>query len=109
MNKEMQDLTVWAIKTAKSAGANDCKVSIGSQRNVEISYRQHKPETIKEATTKQLFIQIFVNGRYSSQSTSDLRKDALKDFIENAIITTKLLAEDPFRSLPDPKYYQGRK
>jgi len=109
MNKEIQDLTVWAIKTAKSAGANDCKVSIGSQRNVEISYRQHKPETIKEATTKQLFIQIFVNGRYSSQSTSDLRKDALKDFIGNAIITTKLLAEDPFRSLPDPKYYKGRK
>ena len=109
MNKEIQDLTVWAIKTAKSAGANDCKVSIGSQRNVEISYRQHKPETIKEATTKQLFIQIFVNGRYSSQSTSDLRKDALKDFIGNAITATKLLAEDPFRNLPDPKYYKGRK
>jgi PmbA protein len=109
MNKEMQDLTEWVIKTAKSAGANDCKVSINSQRNVEISYRQRKPETIKEATTKQLYIQIFVNGRYSQQTTSDLRKDALKDFIGNAVKMTKLLAEDPFRTLPDPKYYRGRK
>jgi PmbA protein len=109
MNKEIQELTAWAIKTAKAAGANDCKVSIGSQRNVEISYRQHKPENIKEATTKQLYIQVFVNGRYSSQTTSDLRKDALKDFIGNAIAVTKLLAEDPYRSLPDPKYYKGRK
>jgi PmbA protein len=109
MNKEMKELTAWAIKTTKAAGANDCKVSIGSQRNVEISYRERKPETIKEATTKQLYVQIFVNGRYSQQTTSDLRKDALKDFIGNAVTATKLLAEDPFRTLPDPKYYEGRK
>lgn len=109
MNKEMRDLVAWTIKTAKSAGADDCRVSIGSQRNVEIGYRQRKPENIKEATTKQLYIQVFVNGRYSSQTTSDLRKDALKEFVGNAIATTKLLAEDPFRSLPDPKYYKGRK
>jgi len=109
MNKEMQNLTAWAIETAKAAGADDSRVSIGSQRSVEISYRQRKPETIKEATTKQLSIQIYVNGRYSVQTTSDLRKEALKEFIGNAIATTKLLAEDPFRTLPDPKYYKGRK
>lgn len=108
MNKEMQDLAAWVIKTAKSAGADDCRVNINSQRSVEISYRNHKPENIKEATTKGLYVQLYVNGRYSSQSTSDMRKDALKDFITNAIATTKLLAEDPYRTLPDPKYYQGR-
>jgi PmbA protein len=109
MNKEMQELTEWTIKTAKSAGANECKASISSQRDVEISYRQRKPENIKESTRKQLYIQIFADGRYSSQTTSDLRKDALKEFIGNAVKTTKLLAEDPFRTLPDPKYYEGRK
>jgi len=108
MKKEMQDLAAWVVKTAKSAGADDCRVNINSQRNVEISYRKHKPENIKEATTKGLYIQLFVNGRYSTQTTSDLRKDALKDFITNAISTTKLLAEDPYRTLPDPKYYKGR-
>jgi len=105
----MQDLSAWAIKTAKSAGADACKVSINGQRNVEISYRQRKPENIKEATTKGLYIQIFVNGRYSSQSTSDMRKEALQEFIGNAVKNTKLLAEDPFRTLPDPKYFEGRK
>ena len=43
-----------------------------------------------------------------SQSTSDLRQDALKEFISNAVAATKLLAKDPFRTLPDPKYYEGR-
>ena len=108
MNKEMLNLAEWSIKTAKSAGADDCRAGINKERFVEISYREHKPENIKEASSKGLYIEIFVDGRYSGQSTSDLRKDALKDFISSAVNTTKLLAEDPYRSLPDPKYYAGR-
>lgn len=108
MNKEIYDLAAWAIKTTKSAGADECRAGITRQRFVEISYRKRKPENIKEASTKGLFIEVFVNGRYSGQSSSDLRKDALKDFISNAVATTKLLAKDPYRTLPDPKYYKGR-
>jgi PmbA protein len=108
MNKEIRDLAAEAIKTAKTAGAKECRVGINSQRQVEIAYRDHKPETIKEASTKSLSVEIFVDNRYSSQSTSDLRKDPLADFITNAVATTKLLAEDPYRTLPDPKYYEGR-
>ncbi len=108
MNKDIKNLAEWSIKIAKSAGADDCRVGINSERQVEISYRERKPETIKEASTRGLAIQVYVNGRYSSQSTSDLRKDALKDFISNAVATTKLLAEDPYRTLPDPKHYEGR-
>ncbi len=108
MNKEMYDLVAWSIKAAKSAGADECRVGMNSRRFVEISYRERKPENIKEASTRSFGIEVFVNGRYSSQSTSDLRKNALKGFISNAIATTKLLEEDPYRTLPDPKYYKER-
>ncbi|MCU0644532.1 MAG: TldD/PmbA family protein [bacterium] len=108
MNKDMLTLAQWCVQVAKSVGADDCRVSINSDRLVEISYRERKPENIKEASTKGLYIEVFVNGRYSGQSTSDLRHDALNNFISNAVATTRLLAEDPFRTLPDPKYYQGR-
>ncbi|MGD8534559.1 MAG: TldD/PmbA family protein [Candidatus Aminicenantes bacterium] len=108
MNKELYDLVVWTVKTAKSSGAAECRAGVSSERFVNISYRDHKPENIKEATTKQLGLEVFVNNRYSVQTTSDLRKTALKGFISNAIATTKLLAEDPYRTLPDPKYYKGR-
>ncbi len=108
MNKEMLDLTSWVIKATKSAGADQCKVNLDSNRSVEISYRDRRPENIKEASTKALNIEIYVNGRFSQQSTSDLRKGALQEFIANAVAATKLLAEDPLRTLPDPQYYQGR-
>lgn len=108
MNQSMLDLATWAIQTAKAAGANDCRANVYRDRSVEIGYRERKPENIKEASTQGLSVDIFVNGRYSSQSTSDLRREALKAFITQAVASTKLLAEDPFRSLPDPKYYEGR-
>ena len=108
MKKELYDLAAWGIETAKASGAAASRINISSERTVQIGYRERKPETIKEASTKSLSLEIFINNRYSSMSTSDLRKDALKEFIGRAVGQTRLLAEDPFRSLPDPKYYQGR-
>jgi PmbA protein len=108
MNKQMYELCKWTLDTAAKAGAKDSRVSLSKNQASEIQYRDKKPEIIKQATTLQMGIELFVAGRYSSQSTSDLRKDALKDFISDAVSTTKLIAEDPFRTLPDPKYYKGQ-
>ena len=108
MKQELYDLAESGIGMAKAAGAGACRIGIDGERTVEISYRDRKPENIKEVSTRNLGLEIFVDGRYSSMSTSDLRKDALKEFIGRAVAQTRLLDEDPFRSLPDPKYYQGR-
>jgi PmbA protein len=108
MNKQMHDLCKWVLETAAKAGAKDARVGLNKSRQVEIQYRDKKPEIIKQATTVQMGIDLFVEGRYSSQSTCDLRKDALKEFISDAVSSTKLISEDPYRTLPDPKYYKGR-
>ncbi len=108
MNKQMYDLCKWVLETAGKAGAKDLRVGLSKNQFVEIQYRDRKPEIIKQATTVQMGIDLFVAGRYSSQNTCDLRKDALKEFISDAVSTTKLIAEDPYRTLPDPKYYKGQ-
>ncbi len=106
MDKELLDLGHWCLKTAKAKGASDCGLTLQSERFINISYRNRKPENIKEALTRQLSLEIFVAGRYSVQITSDLRREALEKFISEAIAMTKLLDPDPYRSLPDPKYFQ---
>jgi len=108
MKKDLYDLAAWGLQSGKAAGADACRIGIDAERTVEISYRERRPENIKEASTKALSLQVFAGGRYSSMSTSDLRRDALGEFIKGAVAQTKLLAEDLFRTLPDPKYYQGR-
>jgi len=108
MKKDMMELCAWVIDQAKKAGAKDSRTRFTRTRLVEIGYRERKPETIKEATNQSLILQLFVDGRFSSQSTADLRKSALTDFVSAAVATTRLIAKDEYRSLPDPKYYEGR-
>jgi PmbA protein len=108
MSKEMLDVCAQALAAAKRAGAAEAKATLTRRRAIEIEYRQRQPETIKESATQSLDVEIFAAGRYSAQSTSDLRPGALSDFITNAVAMTRLIAEDPFRSLPDPRRYEGR-
>lgn len=104
-NKERLSLAEWAIKFAKEKGADDVKVNINNGRDIEIKYRDRKLENLKEAASNSLSLSIYANNRYSGHSTSDMRKDALEKFIEEAVSATKYLSEDEFRKLPDPKYY----
>lgn len=106
--REFRELASWVVDQAKKAGANDCRVGISKNRFVEINYRNRKPETIKEATTQGLRLEIYKNNRFSSQSTPDFRKSTLSGFISDLVDNTKIMEEDPFRTLPDPKYFKGR-
>lgn len=105
MNQELKDLCSWAIETAKKYGASDCQASVTKRRFVKINYLDHKPETIKEATTQNLSVDIYINQKYSNQNTPDLRKASLENFIKRAVANTKFMDNDPFRYLPDKKYY----
>ena len=106
--KEFQELADWVIDQTKKAGAKDCKVNLSKRRFVEINYRDRKPEVIKEATTQGLNLEVYINNRFASQTTPDFRKSTLPGFISGVIESAKIMEEDPFRTLPDPKYYQGQ-
>ena len=108
MKKDLLELANSAVRTALASGAGACSVSVSTGRFVEIEYRERKPETLKEASTRDLLVRLYVEGRYSAQSTSDLRPDALKRFIGDAVQMTKLIAQDPERTLPDAKYFEER-
>jgi len=107
--KQFSELAGWVIAETLKAGASACKVSISRQRFVEINYRENKPEVIKEAITQGLSLDVYKDNRFASQSTPDLRKETLGGFISQVLDTSAIVEEDPMRTLPDPKYYQGRK
>ncbi|RPI76199.1 MAG: TldD/PmbA family protein [Desulfobacteraceae bacterium] len=108
MNQGMSKLCQRLLKLAKQNGAEACRVGLAKARQVDIAYREQKPETVKEALTQVMTLEIFVDQRYSAQTTSDLREQVLPGFVANAVANTRLINADPFRSLPDPSYYRGR-
>ena len=67
-----------------------------------------KIDKLEQAIQSGLSIRLFVDGKYSAHSTSRLKKEELEHFISEAIEGTRFLAEDKFRTLPDPElYYKG--
>src|ERR1051325_6236767 len=96
------------IAMAKSAGAADAAARAYRVRDVSLDFRDGKVERISESTTRGVGLNIYVDGRYSSVSTSDLRPDALKTFIADSIALAKAIQPDPFRALPDAELYKGQ-
>jgi PmbA protein len=107
-SKECFELARWAVSKARKLGARDAAVNVNDQRNVQVQFRDQTIEKLQEAKRHSLGISIYLGSRYSSQNTNDLRKESLEKFIGEAVAFTGYLGEDPFRHLPDPKYYQGR-
>jgi PmbA protein len=104
-NETMLEIAKYAVTLAKQKGATDIAAMVKESRDIDVTWRDGKLEKISEATSRQLEARLFVDGRYSTCSTSDLRQDALGVFFENAVALTRTLAKDPFRSLPDPSLY----
>ena len=97
-----------AVKAALGKGAQEASARTYRVREVEVKWRDGKLEQIHEATTRGLGLSLYVDGRFSMVSTSDLRPEALDTFIGDSVVLTRALAKDPFRTLPDPKLYEGQ-
>lgn len=106
--QNFKELASWTIDQAKKAGVKDCRVNISKRKFVEINYRDRKPEVIKEAITQGLYLEVYIDNKFAGKATPDFRKSTLQSFITDLVDNAKIMEEDPFRTLPDPKYYSGR-
>lgn len=97
-----------AVDLAKQAGAQDAWAAISRDRSVSFTYRDGKIEKVEESTSRGLGISVYVDGRYSTHSTTDLRPDRLASFIREAVALTRALEPDPFRVIPDPALFKDR-
>ncbi len=104
--EEKYSLAKWAINHALENGAQDAKVSIYDSQNSSVEVRDEKIDKLEQSTQSGLSISLYVDKKYSAHSTNRLNnKEELKRFIEEAIAGTKFLAEDEFRTLPEPHLY----
>ena len=108
MSEEFRAVARNAVKSARAAGAQGVAARIGRVREVAVQWRDGALEQVTESTTRGLALNLYVDGRFASVSTSDLRSQAIDPFIADAVTMTRTLSEDPFRTLPDPSLYENR-
>ncbi|WP_102408667.1 TldD/PmbA family protein [Parabacteroides bouchesdurhonensis] len=108
ITKDNKKLAQWAMEFALKNGCQASRVSLYNGSNSTIEVRDMKIDRLKQASENSLVIHLFVDGRYGSYSTNRLDKKELEAFIRNGIDSTRYLAEDKARALPDPsRYYKG--
>jgi PmbA protein len=107
-NTNLSEIAKQAVELAKKQGASEAAANASRAREVEVQWRDGRLEKISEATTRGLSVQLYVDGRYSAVSTSDLRPEALERFIADSVTMTRALARDEYRRLPEPELYAGR-
>jgi len=104
MSKKIE-LANWVIEKTLKSGANEAAVSLFNQRQVDIEFRDKQLDKLTESTQNSLTLQIYLDHKYSSHTTNDLKKETLENFIIEAVASTKYLAADQYRELPDKKFY----
>ena len=101
------ELADWVISQTKKAGARDVRVNISKRRLVEIIYRDRKPDVIKEATTQGLSLRSILTTGLQCSLPPTFANQPSKDLSQMLSANANIMEEDPFRTLPDPKYYDG--
>lgn len=108
MLRELEERAGAAIEMARRAGAQDAFASARRSRGVEVEVRDGEVEKLQESTSRGLSLRLYVDGRYATFRTSDLRPEPLNAFVRDAVAMTRALERDPFRVIPDPALYEGR-
>lgn len=107
-HRNMLDVAHGCTKTALAKGAQEAAASVRRTREVTLEWRDGKVDRINEATRRGVQLSLYVDGRFSMATSSDLRPEALERFIADSVANTRVLAKDPYRSLPDPSLYEGQ-
>lgn len=105
---EFRTLADWALKYALDNGCSDARVVVYSGIDNSFEYRDTQLDKLEQSSENGMSFHVYVDGRYSSFSTNRLEKEELKAFIKQGIESTRYLARDEYRSLPDAsRLYTG--
>jgi PmbA protein len=105
---EKYTLAEQVIEYTLKKGVQQVAVIISESRNNDIEIRDRQIDKLTESNRSSLTISLFADNKYSSNTTNRLKKEDLFKFIDEAVDATRFLAEDKFRSLPEPElYYKG--
>lgn len=103
-----KELARWAMEYALKNGCQAARVALYNNSNTSFDIRDMKIDRLQQASENGMSIHLFTDGRYGSFSTNRLDRKELESFIRNGIDSTRYLAEDKARTLPDPVlYYKG--
>jgi PmbA protein len=108
MLAELEKRAIEAVELTRKSGADHAWATATQGRDVEFEYRDGALEKVQDTTSRNLAVQVYAEGRYSSHRTTDLNPERLQSFLDEAVAITRALEPDPSRKITPAIYYQDR-
>ena len=102
LEKEELKLTRECLKMALEAGASKARASLSKNEMSIVATLDGEVDKVSGCLDRSISLNLYVDGRYGTFSTNKLDRESLRAFISKAVDTTRMLAEDAARDLPDP-------
>lgn len=94
-----------ALEMALKAGAENARVVLTESSINTYSLLDGELERLQHSLSSSLYFQLYADGRYGTFSTNRMEIGDFEKYLKEAVASTRLLAPDTCRALPDPKYY----
>ena len=108
ISNENKRLAQWAMEYAQRNGCQGVRVSVSTGSNTSFALRDGKMDVLQQASENGMSLTFFVDGRFGTFSTNRLNRRELERSIRDSIESTRLLAPDEHRALPDPaRFFTG--
>lgn len=109
ITKQHKDIAQSAMTFALKNGCQATRISIITANNNSFEYRDLQLDKLQQSTENKLYIELFVDGKYGSFSTNRINdKHEIESFIKGGILSTRYLAPDLCRQLPNAdRYYKS--
>ena len=96
-------LTEQALSFALAHGADSARLTLNKSLLDLVAMRDGQLDRVSHSLDRSLQMSLFAGGRFGTFSINRLDREALEEFILDALGTLRLLAPDPLRSLPKPE------
>ncbi len=93
-------LAARCLDIARAKGAQKARVTLNKSCMDLIGTLNGEVDKVSHCLDRSISIALFVDGKYGSFSINRLEESALEDFIDKAVATVRLLAEDPCQDRP---------
>ena len=102
LENEEKQLTRDCLAMALEAGAAKARASLSKNTMNIVATLDGEVDKVTGCLDRSISLNLFVDGRYGTFSTNKLDRESLRAFIAKAVDTTRMLATDTCRDLPDP-------
>lgn len=97
--KELTDLSGHIVDYAKKKGAGEAQVITRDSKNFTVEVLESEIEELKQAGSTRMNIQVIIDNKTATASSSDLNKESLEGLVDRTIKRCMLSSKDPYSGL----------